>query len=438
MINDSSEKTVLRYEMTETKKKIRMPDYFNKFQCIGGGCEDNCCIGWDVEIDRCSFQKYQKVKDQELSKLISSRIFINEDSFDKNVDYAIVQLEKNNRCPFLNEKHLCRIQARLGHDFLSNVCRTYPRYANEVNGVDEYSVNVSCPEAARLILTDKNGIVFSAEDQIPYPGMIINFSVNTNAGNGKILMKYFEELRQLTISMLQNRAYSLSERIRYLGGFYRELEDMQPHKDLKRKGQNIDLNIKKLMASVPEKIAKGKTPESGKLPLQYRRMSEIIEHLNKTTEIDSKRFIRFTEEFSAGLGFLDLVGTETEELGVKGREAAYCIAYEKYYRPFMESREHLMENYLVNYVFGGLFPAAESTRPFEAYMMLVLRYAMIKYYLIGIGAFREGLTEETAVQFIQVFSKAVEHHHTYLQGAMSYIKRKKYGTLSFSALLLQE
>lgn len=412
--------------MTKTKKRIRIPGYFNKFHCIGGSCEDNCCIGWDVEIDKNSFQKYQKVKDRELSTLISSRIFINEDSFDKNVDYAIVELEKNNRCPFLNEKHLCRIQARLGHGFLSNVCRTYPRYANEVNGIDEYSVNVSCPEAARLILTDKNGIVFSAEEQVPYPGIIINFSVNTKAGNGNILLKYFEELRKLTFLMLQDRAYPLSERIRYLGCFYRELQDIQQHKNLKHEDRNIDLNIRKLIASVPEKIAKGEwAGESGELSLQYRRMNEIIEHLDKTTEIDSKRFIRFTEEFSEGLESMK-ISSETEALRFKSKEAAYCNAYEKYYRPFMHSHEYLMENYLVNYVFGSLFPAAESTRPFEAYMMLVLRFAMIKYYLIGIGAFRKGLTEETAVQFIQVFSKAVEHHHTYLDEAMSYLKRKKY------------
>lgn len=29
----------------------RVPTYFNEFACIGGACEDNCCIGWDVVID---------------------------------------------------------------------------------------------------------------------------------------------------------------------------------------------------------------------------------------------------------------------------------------------------------------------------------------------------------------------------------------------------
>ena len=29
----------------------RVPTYFNEFACIGGACEDNCCIGWEVDID---------------------------------------------------------------------------------------------------------------------------------------------------------------------------------------------------------------------------------------------------------------------------------------------------------------------------------------------------------------------------------------------------
>ena len=103
----------------------------------------------------------------------------------------------------------------------------------------------------------------------------------------------------------------------------------------------------------------------------------------------------------------------------------------------MKNHEYLIENYLVNYVFGGLFPAAESTKPFEAYRMLAIRYALIEYYLIGISAFRKGLTEEDCIRFIQVFSKAIEHHHTYLESIASYMKRRKYDTLPCLALLIK-
>ena len=39
----------------------RVPTYFNEFACIGGACEDNCCIGWEVDIDDESLEVYNSV-----------------------------------------------------------------------------------------------------------------------------------------------------------------------------------------------------------------------------------------------------------------------------------------------------------------------------------------------------------------------------------------
>ena len=39
----------------------RVPTYFNEFVCIGGACEDNCCIGWEVDIDDESLEVYNSV-----------------------------------------------------------------------------------------------------------------------------------------------------------------------------------------------------------------------------------------------------------------------------------------------------------------------------------------------------------------------------------------
>ena len=38
-------------------KKInkRYPVYFEEFKCIGGKCEDSCCIGWNIDIYKVTF-----------------------------------------------------------------------------------------------------------------------------------------------------------------------------------------------------------------------------------------------------------------------------------------------------------------------------------------------------------------------------------------------
>ena len=330
--------------MTEKKITVRMPLYYKEFQCIGGSCEDNCCIGWDVEIDKTTYQQYQQVKDKELSKLFKKFIYKNPDSYAQNVDYAIVELTGKHRCPFLNEQHLCKIQAKLGHGFLSNVCSAYPRYANEINGIKEYSVNVSCPEAARLVLTNPQGIVFVTEELNPSSKTIVNFAVKTAEHAGNYMIEYFSELRDFTISVLQNRKYLLWERILILGHFYEELQQAAQVQKA--------VPVQALLKSYAEKIGRdgswtSKSSLSADHSQQYRYMKEITNELNRLTAIDSYRYIRLTQEFSRGIGILAKPNPVKEE-------TSYCKAYEQYYEPFMKDHAYLLENYLVNYVFGGL------------------------------------------------------------------------------------
>jgi lysine-N-methylase len=48
---------------------------------------------------------------------------------------------------------LCRIQAELGHDALCKTCREFPRLTHDYGDFIECGLELSCPEAARLILT---------------------------------------------------------------------------------------------------------------------------------------------------------------------------------------------------------------------------------------------------------------------------------------------
>ena len=31
--------------------KLRIPSYYEEFSCIADKCKDNCCIGWEIDID---------------------------------------------------------------------------------------------------------------------------------------------------------------------------------------------------------------------------------------------------------------------------------------------------------------------------------------------------------------------------------------------------
>ncbi|MGH7488316.1 MAG: hypothetical protein ACREMY_22365, partial [bacterium] len=71
--------------------KIRQPRHYAAFQCIGAACEDTCCNGWGVVVDRETYDKYRECRDPDLKASLEKLIQIDgpEASDDR---YATIQL----------------------------------------------------------------------------------------------------------------------------------------------------------------------------------------------------------------------------------------------------------------------------------------------------------------------------------------------------------
>lgn len=123
--------------------KYRIPYYYKNFSCIGGACEDTCCGGWNIAIDRASMKRYQNVPGAFGIQL--------RNAVDKSS--GCFRLSRR-RCMLLDEEGLCKIQKKLGADGLCKGCRDYPRHMEDYGDVRELMLSLSCPEAARVILKD--------------------------------------------------------------------------------------------------------------------------------------------------------------------------------------------------------------------------------------------------------------------------------------------
>lgn len=69
---------------------------------------------------------------------------------------AWLELE-NGRCPMWRRDGLCTLQAECGHEALCQVCREYPRLYMDYGDFAEWGLELSCPEAARLIFAGLTG-----------------------------------------------------------------------------------------------------------------------------------------------------------------------------------------------------------------------------------------------------------------------------------------
>ena len=123
-------------------KRIK-PDYFDSFRCIASACPDSCCKEWDVAVDPEKAAYYRNLPGPLGERL---RQVLYEEGGDT---YMAIE---NRRCPMWRDDGLCRIQAELGESALCKTCREFPRLTHDYGDFVEMGLELSCPEAARIIL----------------------------------------------------------------------------------------------------------------------------------------------------------------------------------------------------------------------------------------------------------------------------------------------
>ena len=92
-----------------------IPDYYQNFKCTADECEDTCCAGWQIAIDRKSLVRYGKVTGKFRRRLNRSIRWL-EGTFKQG---------EGGRCAFLNEENLCDLYSALGKESLCRTCRLY-------------------------------------------------------------------------------------------------------------------------------------------------------------------------------------------------------------------------------------------------------------------------------------------------------------------------
>lgn len=123
---------------------IRQPEHYQHFQCLAGACSDSCCQEWDVLVDQEAAQRYLSLPG-ELGDTLRHHLKLEDEEYYLEIT--------DRRCPMWRQDGLCRIQAELGHDGLCHVCQEFPRLRHDYGDFVELGLELSCPEAARLILT---------------------------------------------------------------------------------------------------------------------------------------------------------------------------------------------------------------------------------------------------------------------------------------------
>ncbi len=138
--------------------KLIAPDYYPQFRCIADRCVHSCCIGWEIDIDPESRERYRAMGGAFGHRLNAA--------IADTPDGSSFRLGEGERCPMLNKSGLCDLITEKGEEALCQICADHPRYRNFFTDRTEIGLGLCCEAAARLILgrTGKTRLILLEDD----------------------------------------------------------------------------------------------------------------------------------------------------------------------------------------------------------------------------------------------------------------------------------
>jgi len=388
--------------------------YLQSFTCTGSQCEDTCCFGWGVNIDKRTFAKYKLIKDKKWKGRLARHI--KRSKYETTYSaYAVMKMDEGGYCPFLNQQKLCSIQLELGTSYLSKTCAGYPRLLNRVMDRFEWSGSLSCPEIARLALLNPDGIRFMEVESEIEPNPLLDKLFDDEEWD-----VIFAELRPVMIGMVRDRTMPLTNRLLLLGAL---LEQVESHM------QAGDVASAKRVIHGSDTFAHRHRELVERLPIdagfQLQLLQTIIDDYDAVNAITSKRYLQCLQQFRDGLG-------------TEAPVERYQEAYRRHMLPFLEEHGYILENYLVNNIFSRLFPFAMMGESVMGdYVVLVLHYALVQMHLTGMAAYHQGLTADQALVLIQSFARTFEHDVSFFSHSLQRLREIELDHLPGMSLLLR-
>jgi len=285
-----------------------------------------------------------------------------------------------------------------------------------IGSVVERSLHLSCPEAARLVLNDPEAMVFHErmEDHLPHRSGSLNLVADDPDGR-------LYQVRTLVIELIQEQSLPLWQRIVSLGFAIDRLAGL----DMAHAVTVLEDYVKNLRQGSFDDVL---TSLKADPAFQLETVLELVV-ARIGSDYTSPRFLECYKDLMHGLAW-------TPETTMEELTARYCLSSQSYFLPFLRRHKHLLENYLVNYIFRTVFPyrsrlpdqkfAIDSSRESmrHSFVLLAVHYAIIRTMLIGMAALhKDNLSTQHAVKLVQSYSKAFLHSSSFETAAIEYLEK---------------
>ncbi len=238
-------------------------DIVEKFTCrqCGVCCRNN----WLVTVDEAGYRRNRELfqaagrEDEFLQAFVP---LLSEADYG---EYARIAKRAGGGCWFLTPENLCRLQQIAGHEHLDTVCQCFPRYPMDTERGIELSLSFSCPAAVKLALREQPLRIVRSEDS-PIPRLPLDFvnHVYPCQQPEHSALRYYFEIEQHLIDLLQQRQLTMAERLSMTRRFVTALECLA---DPERMGREINCLVQSDYERIDEITPVGGADRSG--PVQW-------------------------------------------------------------------------------------------------------------------------------------------------------------------------
>lgn len=411
-----------------TARAQRAARYFGQFRCIGGDCEEHCCSGWQIPIDRPAYLRYQTIPEADLRERLRGKMTLLPDGKRTESQYATLSADATGACPMMDANtRLCDLHSRKGPEWLSRLCDTYPRTTAQRATHTTQFLTPSCPEAARLILRSRDALdLLDAQGHLVPPTPLP--AEEARPGGGDPVAPLAEAIQDTLRGLIRDPRLRAAEALAIFGVVARKPRTMAGHTPAREQHGTMVRLLRTLRDPVGIDAAK-RHVDALPLSRDFHRavLAEIHAGFLKTLTPRPR---------------LQAVMTECDQALRIGEAEGFAERFEtalrQWFEPFDDRHPHLLKNYLLNAIGHENFPAGPAARLEHEYLSLSVRLAMIRMYLIGVAAFRgEALGEADYVRVIQTFSRDFEHNRAFMNHVLEQMQAARLDTTSAAMLLLR-
>jgi lysine-N-methylase len=370
-----------------------VPFYVSKFRCIGSECEDNCCTGWQVSVDKKTYQAYRKLDRPELAPIVSVSVK-RQRSQPSDANYARIELKPHSgECPFM-DGGLCSVQKELDESYLSDTCFSYPRQTRQFAGQYEQALTLSCPEAARQALLHPDAFQFAETS--------LDVRVSRVAGvrpKFGLSLELMNELRIFCLQLMRTEGLALWQRLAVLGVFCESLD--------KALSEHDPSEVRSLIHNFTVMVEQGLVMEAlATMQPNHPVQARVFEGFWRAKQGYAASAVhrQVAQAVALGLG----AGGDQQTVTAEQLVANYTNGLKRLPEA-MQAAPYLLEHYILNEMFREVFPF-EGASPYDDYLQLVSRFGLLRLMLAARCNTDGALPDASElVQTVQVFCRRFQH-----------------------------